>query len=222
MARLGSRLKALLLCGSPVIHVDAGAPREFFMPLLQMDRHLVVVSRVQDILAAVKRLRNNATLARRIGRAGRRVALNQLSMQRALAYLRALFSSYSSVQRERVEHERGYTRVDTVAQAASLTHSCECKRPGVFPLGYPAACSSTPDVETWRGAQGRTREQMRGAGRRLLAQGRRGGKAQMRAKDLMEDSSGSLHCCKDWDCPREVCPEALVTTAKKRFRQKLP
>eukprot|EP00326_Haptolina_ericina_P022690 CAMPEP_0181178416 /NCGR_PEP_ID=MMETSP1096-20121128/5712_1 /TAXON_ID=156174 ORGANISM="Chrysochromulina ericina, Strain CCMP281" /NCGR_SAMPLE_ID=MMETSP1096 /ASSEMBLY_ACC=CAM_ASM_000453 /LENGTH=253 /DNA_ID=CAMNT_0023266691 /DNA_START=47 /DNA_END=805 /DNA_ORIENTATION=+ len=122
-----NRLKALLLCGSPVIHIDAGSPREFFMPLLQPDRHFIVVARTKQVIQAVQRLRANATLARKIGRAGRRLALSQLTMERALGYLRALFASYSSIQRERVDigdsasalDAAGYRQVDSVAAAAA-------------------------------------------------------------------------------------------------------
>eukprot|EP00966_Prymnesium_polylepis_P168898 3904935-Prymnesium_polylepis.1 len=125
-----NRLKALLLCGAAVVHVEPrNSAQEFFRPLLVPGRHLIVVPSVRDILPALQMLRANESLAQRIGRAGRRLALSQLTMGRTLLYVRALLSSFSSVQRERVRLEPGYTRIASAEDAGRLARSCACAAP---------------------------------------------------------------------------------------------
>ena len=78
-----NRLKALLSCGSVVVHVRAPW-EEWFMPLLVHQRHLVVVSSVEEILPAVHRLRATPQLARRIARGGAHAARSFLGFDRAV------------------------------------------------------------------------------------------------------------------------------------------
>ena len=78
-----NRLKALLSCGSVVVHVRAPW-EEWFMPLLVHQRHLVVVSSVEEILPAVRRLRATPQLARRIARGGAHAARSFLGFDRAV------------------------------------------------------------------------------------------------------------------------------------------
>lgn len=170
------------------------------------------------MIQAVQRLRANATLARKIGRAGRRLALSQLTMERALGYLRALFASYSSIQRERVDigdsasalNAAGYRQVDSVAAAAAATRSCKC-HPQRVEQNYPAACDTTEPAGMLGGGGG-------GEGRRLHRERARGGakgsgrgSGRLHRPDPMEESVGSKHCCKDWDCPMDVCTQSIAS-----------
>lgn len=64
-----NRLKALLACGSVVIHVEPrSGPQEFYRPLLVNGKHLVVVRSVHQIIPAILELRRNSTRAERIGK----------------------------------------------------------------------------------------------------------------------------------------------------------
>eukprot|EP00966_Prymnesium_polylepis_P010447 241171-Prymnesium_polylepis.2 len=54
------------------------------MPLLRDGEHLIIINKVEDIMPTVQRLRANESLARAIGSAGRRLALEQLSMERGI------------------------------------------------------------------------------------------------------------------------------------------
>ena len=231
-----NRLKALLLCGAVVIHVEPkNSAQEFFRPLLVPGKHLIVVPSVKDILPTVARLRANTTLALRIGRAGRRLALSQLSMSRALGYVRALLTSFSSVQRERVVLEPGYTRLVTSADAGRLVRSCTCPRGlHVCPATEDAATTAQGASGHGDGASagGRGGHGGRRGGRRLTetarlrtagpSQGRALGQArdarygdrardQRRQKEeLLSASTGSSHCCVGSDCPNDVCPMAFA------------
>ena len=142
-----NRLKSLLMCGSVVIHVRQPW-NEFFMPLLTDGKHIAVARSVADIIPTVQRLRANASLARRIGRAGRALALKEMSMGRTLDYLHALLRGYSSIQRERATSTRGFTRVATAAQLGRLAAQCDCGGGNTKPS--PTLCGVTHD-EFFRG-----------------------------------------------------------------------
>ena len=120
-----NRLKSLLMCGSVVIHVRQPW-NEFFMPVLQDNKHIAIARTVQDIIPVVHRLRQNASLAKRIARQGRAIALKELSMGRTLDYLFALLRGYSSIQRERATSTAGFTRATTAAALGKLAAQCDC------------------------------------------------------------------------------------------------
>ena len=120
-----NRLKSLLMCGSVVIHVRQPW-NEFFMPVLQDNKHIAIARTVQDIIPVVHRLRQNASLAKRIARQGRAMALKELSMGRTLDYLFALLRGYSSIQRERATSTAGFTRATTAAALGKLAAQCDC------------------------------------------------------------------------------------------------
>jgi len=153
-----NRLKSLLMCGSVVIHV-AQPWNEFFMPLLADRRHLVVAKTVADIVPIVQMLRENQTLAERIGRAGRHVAARELAFDRTLAYFRALLGSYSTIQRESAAAALGtdgYTHVRTAADLGRLAGQCDCGA-GVTKF-EPGRCGVDPaDFHRLRAAERNSR-----------------------------------------------------------------
>ena len=120
-----NRLKSLLMCGSVVVHVRQPW-NEYFMPLLQDWKHLAVARSVQDIVPVVQRLRANASLARRIARNGRQLALSQLGMGRVLDYFHAMLRGYAAVQTARATTTDGFTKVSTAAELGRLAAQCDC------------------------------------------------------------------------------------------------
>jgi len=124
-----NRLKSLLLCGSVVLHLKTNW-NEFFMPLLRDGEHLIIINKVEDIMPTVQRLRANESLARAIGSAGRRLALEQLSMERGISYLRSFLSSYSRLLQGPVTLPPGYTRISCTEDVRKVTRQCECPSGG--------------------------------------------------------------------------------------------
>lgn len=120
-----NRLKSLLLCGSVVVHVRQPW-NEFFMPLLQDGKHIAIAKTVADIVPTIRRLRANATLARRIARNGRQLALSQMTMGRVLDYLHAMLRGYGAVQTEKATSTEGFTKIATAADLGKLAALCDC------------------------------------------------------------------------------------------------
>ncbi|KAL1523219.1 hypothetical protein AB1Y20_018171 [Prymnesium parvum] len=221
-----NRLKALLLCGAVVIHVEPyRSAQEFFRPMLVPGRHFVVVGSVREILPAIRKLRANDTLAQRIGRAGRRLVLTHLTMNHTVKYVRALLSAYSRVLRNPVVLEPGYARIRTAADLARLTRLCECtghSKVCAGPEGLlfsPGTGGASPPVEgerdrglggEHRAAPGRGMREERP--RRSAADQARKDRAKaewLRREALLSESHGSSHCCSGYDCPLDICPEAV-------------
>jgi hypothetical protein len=138
-----NRLKSLLLCGSVVVHVKQPW-NEFFFPMLKDGVHLVVAKTVDDIIPTIKRLRANDSLAQRIGAAGRRLALAQMSMDRVLDYFLELLTSYTSIQRERGSATAGFTRIATHADLGRIAAQCDCGKGVTKPTAE--LCGVSPTV----------------------------------------------------------------------------
>ncbi|KAL3931429.1 MAG: hypothetical protein SGPRY_001126 [Prymnesium sp.] len=177
-----NRLKALLACGSVVIHVEPrSGPQEFYRPLLVNGKHLVVVRSVHQIIPAILELRRNSTRAERIGklkraecerslqlfrlpsgRAGRELVLTQLSMGHVIEYVRRLLRAYANASRSPVRLEPGYTAISSAADMGRLMLS---------------------------GAQGKQHA-------------RKAPPLKQRSQDeLLALSLGTSQCCKGFDCP---------------------
>ena len=81
---------------------------------------------MKDILPTLRRLRANESHAEAIARAGRRVALEEISHARVLAYLRLLLEQISRRQPEPPRLTDGFSRVQTPQQLLRLVRLCEC------------------------------------------------------------------------------------------------
>ena len=173
-----NRLKSLLMCGSVVIHVQQPW-NEFFMPMLADGRQLVIARRVSDIIDIVHRLRANSSHAERVGRAGRHLAANQMSFERALDYFHGLLRSYGAIQRRHATNGRlelstsGFTPIRTAADLGRLAGQCDC-----------------------------------GAGESRTSAERCGVDKEEFATTRRSFQGGRYRCCEGYDCALDVCTAA--------------
>ena len=171
-----NRLKALLSCGSVVIHVRAPW-EEYFMPMLQHNRHLVVVEGVHEIIPAVLRLRANPQLARQIARRGAKAAHSFMSFGRALDFTRQLLTAYSEASEPTAPPDSNYSRVASVSDLGRIVQLCDC--------GPAAKTKPTP------------RQPSRARCAAQLGVDGPSGASFERAT--------AARCCEGWDCPKPMC-----------------
>jgi len=191
-----NRLKALLSCGSVVIHVKAPW-EEYFMPMLQHNRHLVVVASVDEIVPAVLRLRANPQLARQIGRKGAKAAHSFVSFGQALDFTRQLLTAYSEASEPTAPPDSNYSRLASASDLNRIVQLCDCStarnKTGAAKTKPPIRQPSRARCASQLGVDGPPRSSYE----RLSA----------------------VRCCEGWDCPKPMCQReerALDRTAVRR------
>jgi hypothetical protein len=191
-----NRLKALLSCGSVVIHVKAPW-EEYFMPMLQHNRHLVVVASVDEIVPAVLRLRANPQLARQIGRKGAKAAHSFVSFGQALDFTRQLLTAYREASEPTAPPDSNYSRLASASDLGRIVQLCDCStarnKTGAAKTKPPIRQPSRARCASQLGVDGPPRSSYE----RLSA----------------------VRCCEGWDCPKPMCQReerALDRTAVRR------
>ena len=127
-----NRLRALLACGSTVIHLRPPWA-EYFEPLLRDNCNVVVVDKVEQILPTLRALRADEGRARRIAESGRALALGALAWPNVLGYLRAMLEEYAARRTEPVAPPApgdGFTRVGSARELMDVAGLCRCREPG--------------------------------------------------------------------------------------------
>ena len=154
------------------------------MPMLQHNRHIVVVASVDEIMPAVLRLRANPQLARQIARQGAKAAHSLVTFGRAVEFTRQLLTAYSEASEPTAPPDSKYSRVVTLSDLSRLVQLCDCAatrnktggtKTGKPPIRQPsrARCASQLGVNS----------------------SRRSGYERLRA----------VRCCEGWDCPQPMC-----------------
>ena len=177
-----NRLKALLSCGSVVIHVRAPW-EEYFMPMLQHNRHLVVVEGVHEIIPAVLRLRANPQLARQIARRGAKAAHSFMSFGRALDFTRQLLTAYSEASEPTAPPDSNYSRLASVSDLGRIVQLCDC---GPARNKTGAAKTKPPPRQPSRAR----------CAAQLGVDGPSGASF---------ERATAARCCEGWDCPKPMC-----------------
>ena len=153
------------------------------MPMLQHNRHTVVVASVDEIMPAVLRLRANPQLARQIARQGAKAAHSLVTFGRAVEFTRQLLTAYSEASEPTAPPDSKYSRVVTLSDLSRLVQLCDCA----------ATRNKTGGAET-------------GAAVPPIHQPSRA----RCASQLGVNSSGykrlrAVRCCEGWDCPKPMC-----------------
>lgn len=174
-----NRLKALLSCGSVVIHVRAPW-EEYFMPMLQHNRHLVVVEGVHEIIPAVLRLRANPQLARQIARRSAKAAHSFIGFGRAIDFTRQLLTAYSEASEPTAPPDSNYSRLASVSDLGRIVQLCDCgaarNKTGAAKTKPPLRQPSRARCASQRGPPGASFER-----------------------------ASAARCCDGWDCPKPMC-----------------
>ena len=193
-----NRLKALLSCGSVVIHVKAPW-EEYFMPMLQHNRHLVVVASVDEIVPAVLRLRANPQLARQIGRKGAKAAHSFVSFGQALDFTRQLLTAYSEASEPTAPPDSNYSRLASASDLNRIVQLCDCStarnKTGAAKTKPPIRQPSRARCASQLGVDGPPRSSYE----RLSA----------------------VRCCEGWDCPKPMCQREERTLDRTAVRRPL-
>ena len=158
------------------------------MPLLQHNRHLIVVTSVAEIIPTVLRLRASRQLARRIARIGAHAAHSFVSFGRALDFTRQLLTAYSAALEPMAPPDGNYSLVETAADLSRLVQLCDCgaarNKTGATKAGGavkpPSRQPSHARCAVPLGLNGSRRS---------------GGYERLR----------TVRCCEGWDCPKPMC-----------------
>ena len=226
-----SRLRALLACGSVVVHIPH-ASHEFFEPLLKDGVHLVRLARggvgtgggplarravMTSLLPALSELRNDQPRAQRIARAARLFAVGHLSFASVLRYTRVLLGAYGRLYRspppgsgdelwrrdDDLEEASRYMRIDNEADLMRVMRLCSCTAPNSPCMRQPGAGLSSPVSYAPRPCPGA----------RGKLPGLTGGWAPTQVAERRccpmvrpKETRGvapcwEARCCRGWDCP---------------------
>lgn len=152
------------------------------MPLLQHNRHLIVVASVAEIIPTVLRLRASPQLARRIARIGAHAAHSFVSFGRALEFTRQLLTAYSAASEPMAPPDGNFSLVETAADLSRLVQLCDCgaARNKTGAVKPPSRQPSHARCAVPLGVNGSRRS---------------GGYERLRA----------VRCCEGWDCPKPMC-----------------
>ena len=125
-----NRLRALLACGSTVIHLRPPWA-EYFEPLLRDNCNVVVVDKVEQIYPRLRAPRRRGR-ARRIAESGRALALGALAWPNVLGYLRAMRRSTppAAPSPSPPAPGDGFTRVGSARELMDVAGLCRCREPG--------------------------------------------------------------------------------------------